>query len=59
MEERKEKLRTDQQIHFQTNGRESLLNLTKICITTKGNGSVDINIENGSIIMNITMMTLI
>ena len=56
---KKEKLGIEQQNCFQTNGRGSLLNLTKICITNKGNGSMDINIEKGSIIMNITMMTLI
>ena len=46
---------------FQTSGRESLLNWTKVCITTKGNGSMKMymNIEKGIITRNITMMTLI
>ena len=33
--------------------------LTKVRITTKGNGSMNMNVEKGSIAMNITMMTLI
>ena len=56
---KKEKLGINQQNHFQTSGRRSLLNLRKVCITTKGNGSVNINMEKGGITMNITMMTLI
>ena len=56
---KKEKLGINQQNRFQTSGRGSLLNLRKVCITTKGNGSVNINMEKGGITMNITMMTLI
>ena len=59
MKERKEKLRINQQNHFQTSGRGSLLNLTKVRITTKRNGSMNMNMEKGDITMNITMMTLI
>ena len=33
-------------------------NLTKVRITTKGNGSVSMNMEKGGITMNIMMMTL-
>ena len=59
MPERKEKLGINQQNHFQTSGRGSLLNLTKVRITTKGNGSINMNIEKGDITINIMMMTLI
>ena len=58
-QERKEKLEINQQDRFQTIGRGSLLNLTKICIATKGNGSMNMNMEKGSITMNIVIMTLI
>ena len=58
MQERK-KLVINQQNRFQTRGRGSLLNMTKVRITTKGNRSMDIKMEKGGIIMNITMMTLI
>ena len=44
---------------FQTGGRGSLLNLTKVRITTKGNGSMNMNMEKGSITVNILMMTWI
>ena len=61
MHKRKEKLEINQQNHFQTSGRESLINWAKVCITTKGNGSMNMymNIEKGIITRNITMMTLI
>ena len=49
----------NQQNRFQTSKRRSLLNLTKVRITTKGNGSMNMNMEKGGITMNITMMTLI
>ena len=58
-QERKEKLGINQQNRFQISGRGSLLNLTKVRITTKGNGSMNKNMEKGRITMNITMMTLI
>ena len=54
-QERKEKLRINQQNLFQTSERVSLLNLTKVRITTKGNGSMNMNMEKGGITMNITM----
>ena len=38
---------------------KSFPNMTKVRITTKGNRSMDIKMEKGGIIMNITMMTLI
>ena len=44
---------------FQINGRGSLLNLTKIHIATKGNGSMNMNMEKGGITMNIKMMNLV
>ena len=50
--ERKEKLVINQQNYFQTSRRESLLNLTKVCVRTKINGSVNINMQKGSITMN-------
>ena len=59
MQERKEKLEIDQQNLFQTSGRGILLNLTKVRVTTKGNASVNTNLEKGIITLNITMMTLI
>ena len=52
-QERKEKLEINQQNRFQTRGRESLLNLTKVRITTKGNESMNMNMEKGGITMNI------
>ena len=58
MQERK-KLVINQQNRFQTRGRGSLLNMTKVRITTKGNRSMNMNMEKGSVAMNITMMTLI
>ena len=39
---KKEKLRINQQNGFQTSGKGSLLNLTKVRITTRGNGSMNI-----------------
>ena len=54
-QERKEKFRINQQNLFQTSERVSLLNLTKVRITIKGNGSMDMNMEKGGITMNITM----
>ena len=56
---KKTKLGINKQKRFQTNGRGSLLNLTKVQITTKRNGSMNLNMEKGGIKMNITMMTLI
>ena len=56
---KKEKLVINQQNRFQTSGRGSLLNLTKVRNTTKGNGSMNMNMKKGSITMNVTMMTLI
>ena len=44
---KKEKLGINQQNRFQTSGRRSLLNLTKVHITAKGNGSVNMNMEKG------------
>ena len=58
-QDRKEKLGINQQNRFQTSGRGSLPNLIKVRIITKGNGSMNMNIEKGRIIINITMMTLI
>ena len=58
-QERNEKLGTNKQNRFQTIGRGSLLNLIKVCITTRGNGSINMNMEKGGITMNFTMMTLI
>ena len=55
MQERKEELGINQQNHFQTSERVSLLNLTKVRITTKGNGSMNMNMKKGGITMNITM----
>ena len=52
-QERKEKLEINQQNRFQTRGRGSLLNLTKVRITTKGNESMNMNMEKGDITMNI------
>ena len=43
----------------QTSGTGSLLNWTRAHITIKGNGSTNMNMEKGSILMNIMMMTLI
>ena len=40
-------------------GRGNLLNLIKARITTKGNGSMNMNMEKGGITMNITIMTVI
>ena len=59
MLETNEKHGINQQNHFQTCGKGSLLNLTKVRITTKGNGSMNINIEEVGIIRNITTMTMI
>ena len=44
---------------FQKSGRGSLLNLTKASIKTKGDGSMNMNMEKGGITMNIRMTTLI
>ena len=52
-QERKEKLEINQQNRFQTRGRGSLLNLTKVRITNKGNESMNMNMEKGDITMNI------
>ena len=46
---RKEKLGINQQDRFQTNGRGSWLNLTKVRMTTKGNGSMNMNMQKGGI----------
>ena len=59
MQETNEKHGINQQNHFETCGRGSLLNLTKVRITTKGNGSMNIKMEKVGIIRNITMMTMI
>ena len=59
MQERKENLGINLQNRFQISRRGSLLNLTKVCITTKGNGSMNMSMEKGSIAMNILVMTLI
>ena len=56
---KKKKLGINQQNGFQTTGRGRLQNLTKVCITTKGNGSMKNNMEKDGITMNIAMMTLI
>ena len=58
-QKRKEKLGINQQNRFQTSEKGSLLNLTKVRIKTRGNGSVNMNIEKGSVTINIMMMTLI
>ena len=44
---------------FQTSGTGSLLNLTKVRITTKRNRSMNMNIKKGGITIDITMMNLI
>ena len=59
MQERKEKLGVNKLNHVQTSGRESLLNMTKVRTTTKGNGSMSMNMEKGGITVNIRMMNLI
>ena len=59
MQERKEKLGVNKLNRVQTSGRESLLNMTKVRTTTKGNGSMSMNMEKGGITVNIRMMTLI
>ena len=59
MQERKEKLGMNQQNHFEASGTESLLNLIKVCITIKRNGSMNRNMKKGGITMNVTMMVLI
>ena len=58
-QERKEKLGINQQNSFQTSGRGSLLNLTKVHITTKGNRSMNMNMEKGGITMNNTIYLFI
>ena len=50
--ERQEKLGINQQNRFQTSGRGGLLNLTKVRITTKGNGSMNMNIVHTSCFQN-------
>ena len=45
MQERKEKLGTNQQRLFKISGRGSLLNLTKAHIITTQNGSIKMNME--------------
>ena len=42
---KKKKLGINQRNRFQASGRGSLLNLTKVRITTKGNGSMNMNME--------------
>ena len=59
MQERKEKLGVNKLNRVQTSGRESLLNMTKVRTTTKGNGSMSMNMEKGGITVNIRMMNLI
>ena len=59
MQERKEKLGVNKLNHVQTSGREILLNMTKVRTTTKGNGSMSMNMEKGGITVNIRMMNLI
>ena len=59
MQERKEKLGVNKLNRVQTSGRDSLLNMTKVRTTTKGNGSMSMNMEKGGITVNIRMMTLI
>ena len=54
---RKEKLGINQENRSLTSGRGSLLNPTKVRITIEGNGSTNINMEKGGIIINVTMMT--
>ena len=49
-QERKEKLEINQQDRFQTIGRGSLLNLTKVRIATKGNGSMNMNMEKRAVL---------
>ena len=58
-QEIKEKLEINQQNRFQTSGTGSLLNLTKVRITTKRNRSMNMNIKKGGITIDITMMNLI
>ena len=55
-QETKEKLGINQQNCSQTSGRGSLLNLTKVLIVIKGNGSMKTNMEKGGIIMNFTIL---
>ena len=59
MQERKEKLGVNKLNRVQTSGRESLLNMTKVRTTTKGNGSMSMNMEKGGITVNIRMMNFI
>ena len=59
MQERKEKLGISKLNRVQTSGREILLNMTKVGTTTKGNGSMSMNMEKGGITVNIRMMNLI
>ena len=59
MQERKEKLGINKLNRVQTSGREILLNMTKVGTTTKGNGSMSMNMEKGGITVNIRMMNLI
>ena len=49
-QERKEELGINQQNPFQISENGSLLNLTKVWITTKENGSMNMNTEKGGII---------
>ena len=58
-QEIKGKLEINQQNRFQTSGTGSLLNLTKVRITTKRNRSMNMNIKKGGITIDITMMNLI
>ena len=59
MQERKEKLGINKLNRVQTSGREILLNMTKVGTTTKGNGSMSMNMEKGGITVNIRMVNLI
>ena len=50
-------LTQERKAFFQTSGRGSLPNLTKVRIRIKVNGSMKMNMEKGCIVMNVMMMT--
>ena len=54
-QKRKEKLGINQQNRCQASERVSLLNQTKVRITTKGKGSINMHLKKVGITMNITM----
>ena len=52
---KKKKVGINQQTRFQTSGRGSLLNLTKVRIITKGHGSMNMNMEKGDYLHLVTI----